>query len=150
MRLSKKRNLLRLLTLCGLFCASLVTHFAFGEEDIPKPFPESRYEHLWEHNPFTQGDLDDDTTGTEPRGGLQLAGIINAEGNLYAIVVDKDMNKRMLVTEKVNLEGYRLKSITIDPDPSKTIVVIEKGLKTIALRYSAEYIEALKKEELEL
>ena len=134
--------------LSALFPAFLFLLGAFplllrAEEAIPKPYPVERYEAIWKHSPFTLSSAPEATAAPGENEKLILLGILRIGNQAYAEVVDKETQKRFMVSEEASIQNGDLHLVRLDAEtnPDDPVATLERGGRTFQLHYDATYLK---------
>ncbi|MEY4482632.1 MAG: hypothetical protein RL693_84, partial [Verrucomicrobiota bacterium] len=101
---------------------------AAADPDLPQPLDLSVTQSLLEKPPFTRPlNLSES---------LQLTGVAYVEGKPVATLVDRDTNKKHLVSGEPNALGWRLAEANVSSEMRLTNVKIMVGSELVTIHYS--------------
>lgn len=136
---SSPRRILFAVFFMGAFSCTLPK--AAAEDELPQPYPDSRYESIWKKSPFTLPSAVAETNASFVDN-LALAGIVRIEGENYAAIIDKTTKKRELISSTPNDQGLKLIKTEPSDDLAKVSVVLQKNGEQGTLQYDMSFLQA--------
>ena len=94
-------------------CLLAILSLAHAENaSLPQPIPEDHYQPIWARSPFTIAVADDDA----PKGTWALVGLTQDGEGPLVIVLNRQTQERVTVTNQPNQEGFSVETVDFNPD----------------------------------
>lgn len=114
----------------------------FASETIPKPFPVERYEALWTRSPFALSSVSEQAAATGFGEHLALVGYARIGSTDLVTIVDKQSQKRLLVTMQPGPENIRLVSLETNQDRTRVTAVLQKGEEKAVVKFDLDLLKS--------
>lgn len=108
-----------------------------ADPDLPQPFDANAATQLLKQSPFTRAVNLAET--------LRLTGVAFIDGKPVATVRDTATNQTYVVSDKPNVQGWKLESATPGSQPNRAEARIMIGSELVTVRYSESQIAPAKK-----
>ncbi|MDB6119447.1 MAG: hypothetical protein JWO08_3228 [Verrucomicrobiaceae bacterium] len=107
------------------------------DPDLPQPFDASAILPMLKNPPFNR--VVDYTDN------LLLTGVAYLDGKPMATLLDRNTNKRYVVSEVPNEQGWRLAEANVSNELHGTEIKLQVGVETVTIRYSDSQLNSVPK-----
>lgn len=110
-----------------------VTQVLAEDSVLPQPLAENQFEELLERSPFTRI--------LDPSETFQLTGVALIDGKQVATMLNRKTEKRFLLSETPNTDGWKMVEVNQNPDPAKVSATfsLHEG-EVVTLKYREEQL----------
>lgn len=127
----------RLLAIAASIC---ITRVALAGP-VPSPQPAERYSALWQKSPFTIASVEEAPKANFAQN-LAVVAIARIGNDDTITLLNKQSQQRFQVGIKQDSDGYKVLSVTMDSDPLKVVVKLQKGNETATVGFDKALLAA--------